>query len=138
MRPLNEKGITEAEKMSRKLIAYDVLPEFIVSSSAKRALSTAIIFAQALGIDEQSIQQDNKIYEADLSSLRAIVNELPDSKQRIALVGHNPGITYLAEYLSGEYIGNMPTAGIIHIQFEIDEWALISHSLGKIKWQESP
>lgn len=138
MRPLNAKGVAEAEKMSRKLLAYEVLPEFIVSSPAIRAISTASIFAQALGIDEQSIQQDSKIYEADLSSLRDIVNKLPDTEQRIALVGHNPGITYLAEYLSGDYVGNIPTAGLIHLQFEIDEWALISHSLGKIKWQESP
>jgi len=136
-RPLNDKGHIEAEKMSNKFIHYQLLPKFIISSPAKRALSTAMIFAEALHFSGQQIQPENMIYEATLSSLLSIVNHLPDEQDRVALFGHNPGITEFAEYLSGEHIGNIHTAGIIHIQFSTS-WQFVSGGTGETKWKASP
>jgi len=134
-RPLSEKGYSEAEKMSLKLKQYKPLPEFIISSPAKRALNTAMIFAEILN---HPIQPENMIYEATVSSLLSIVNHLPDEQNRVALFGHNPGITEFAEYLTRERIGNIPTAGIVHIQFSSDSWETISRGLGEIKWEAGP
>jgi len=136
-RPLNEKGQIEAEKASKTLSHHEILPEFIISSPAKRALSTAMIFAKSLNIPNQKIQLENMIYEAHVSSLLSIINHLPNEQNQVALFGHNPSITAFAEYLSGELIGNIPTAGIIHIQFSVNDWKMVSKDLGKIKWEAS-
>lgn len=137
-RPLNEKGQMEAEKASRQLSQYDITPDFIISSPAKRALSTAMIFAESLHIPNHNLQIENMIYEASVSSLLSIVNHLPKGQSRIALFGHNPSITTFAEYLTGDTVGNIPTGGIIHIQFAVDDWKMVSKNLGNIKWTVYP
>jgi len=135
-RPLNDKGYTEAEEMGDKLAKYILLPELLISSPAKRTLSTATIFAEKLLIPTHQIQPENMIYEANASSLLSIVNYLPEKYNQVALFGHNPGITEFAGYLSGTYIRNIPTAGIIHIRFTTG-WKMISAGSGEIKWEVS-
>lgn len=133
-RPLNEKGYMEAEKMSSKLANYSLQPELLISSPAKRALSTATIFADGLQIPAHQIQPENMIYEASIPMLLSIINYLPEQYNQVALFGHNPGITEFAIYLSDTYIANIPTAGIIHIRFAT-EWNMISAGSGEIKWE---
>jgi len=135
-RPLNDKGYLEAEKMSNKLASYELQPEFLISSPAKRAISTATIFAERLHIPAHQIQPENMIYEANTSTLLSIINYLSEQYNQVALFGHNPGITEFATYLSDTYIGNIPTAGIIRISFTT-EWKMISAGSGEIKWEAS-
>lgn len=135
-RPLNDKGYIEAREMSNKLATYTLQPELLISSPAKRALSTATVFAEKLHIPANQIQPENMIYEANASLLLPIVNYLPEQYNRVALFGHNPGITEFAGYLSGTYIRNIPTAGIIHIRFTT-AWNMISAGSGEIKWEAS-
>lgn len=135
-RPLNDKGYMEAGEMGDKLANYALRPELLISSPAKRALSTATIFAEKLHIPAFQIQLKNMIYEANASLLLSIINRLPEQFNRVALFGHNPGITEFAGYLSGTYIQNIPTAGIVHIRF-ITDWKMISAGSGKIKWEAS-
>lgn len=135
-RPLNDKGYMEAERMSDKLAHYTLQPELLISSPAKRALSTATIFAERLHIPAHQIQPENMIYEANVSMLLSIINYLPEQYDQVALFGHNPGITEFAGYLNNTYIGNIPTAGIIHIRFTT-EWKMISAGSGEIKWDAS-
>ena len=136
-RPLNDKGYIEAEEMGNKLANYSLLPELLISSPAERALRTATIFAEKLSISVHQIQTESMIYEADVSLLLSIVNYFPEQYNRIALFGHNPGITEFAGYLVGSYIKNIPTAGIIHIRFTTS-WQMISAGTGEIEWEASP
>jgi|SRR5690554_7032819 len=133
-RPLNDKGYIEAEVMSDKLARHIILPELLISSPAKRALSTATIFADKLRIPAHQIQPENMIYEANASLLLSIINYLPEKYNRVALFGHNPGITEFAGYISGSYIRNIPTAGIIHIRFTTN-WKMVSVGSGEIEWE---
>ena len=137
-RPLSETGYEEANKMSMKLRYYDVQPELFISSPAKRALNTAMIFAEAFHVAINQIQPENMIYGASVETLLAITNHLPEQYDRIALFGHNPGLTDFAEYLTGEYLGNIPTAGIVHITFDEDRWEHISVSSGTLIWKATP
>ena len=129
-RPLNDRGLKAAPEMAQRLVSKHIIPEQIVSSPAKRAYTTAKYFAKAFGIDKSLIETNENIYEAETKKLLSIINGLDNNKDFIALFGHNPAITNCAVSLCGAYIGNMPTCGIILIEFPFDDWSMISFGTG--------
>lgn len=138
-RKLTPNGILDAEKMSQKLIHYGVIPEFIMSSPAMRAMKTTRIFAENITIPFNKIQPENMIYEAGVGTLLSLINHLENRYSKVALFGHNPGLSELADYLSDEYLGNIPTSGIVHLQFNIDDdWKLINGGTGRVMWKAYP
>lgn len=57
-----------------------------------------------------------------------------DKYNTIMLFGHNPDMTSLSSYLTGEYFDNVPTCGIICIDFNIDSWNNITNENGKLRF----
>ncbi len=138
-RPLNTRGFADAPKMAERLSEYPITPALLVSSPAKRALTTAQLFASQLKIPIGAIQTDERIYEALPTTLLKIVNEFDDKHSSIALIGHNPGLTLLANYLTDEQIYNLPTCGLVHIRFSgVEDWASVSGGLGSQIWFTFP
>lgn len=128
-RPLNERGRVAAPEMGERLVKGGITPNAIVSSPAKRAITTARLIA---GEFERQIQiiEEPKLYHASPLLLLDIVNGLPDKFEKVFLVGHNPGLTDFSEYLSDAQLGSLPTAAVVGIRFEIDSWSLVSGSTG--------
>ncbi|MCK5356130.1 MAG: histidine phosphatase family protein, partial [Methyloprofundus sp.] len=89
-RPLNQRGKCNAQQMGKWLNEQKLAPDLIISSPAIRALTTAEIVCAAMGLAVESIQTEKNIYEASLSDLRQVLSHIPDSTQRLLLVGHNP------------------------------------------------
>lgn len=131
-RPLNARGKNNAPEMAERLIRQDIVPELIVSSPAVRALTTAKYFALAWHIPSIDIQEEPSIYEASIKALLSVINDLDDKYDQVALFGHNPGLTDLANYLCNGHIVNMPTCSVIQIQFPFDSWKLISSNTGNV------
>ena len=42
------------------------------------------------------------------------------------LVGHNPGLTDFANFLVAGITGNVPTCGLVAVNFQADDWDLRS------------
>ncbi len=114
-RPLNTRGLREAPQMADKLAELGVRPDWILSSPALRARTTAEIYQAVLG---GTLRVDDRIYEASLSSLIYLVQEAFERTDRLMIVGHNPGLTELNERLGGPEIYNLPTAGVSAIAFD--------------------
>lgn len=133
-RPLNERGFRDAPIMAARLAKHEQMPEFLMSSTAKRALTTAQIFAEHLGVQSKNIYTEERIYEASAPTLLEIVNQLEDQWERVAIFGHNPGFSELTSYLSEEDYLNMPTCAIVHMVFQnADKWAEVGNGTGEIK-----
>ena len=137
-RPLNDRGLHDAPMMAKVLKEEGIVPDQIVSSSANRAKSTAQYIANGLGIDESSLVFKREIYEASYSTLLDLINNFDDRYKRIFIFGHNPTFTYLAERLGGEYIGNLPTCGIVGLRFELDSWKMVSAGSGSQFYYDYP
>lgn len=138
-RPLNARGLTDAPKMGARLAGYSIQPQLLVSSPAKRALTTAERFAEQLGFPANAIQTDQRIYEADLDALIDVIQGLDNGIDRVALFGHNPGFASLVAYLPFERPIDFPTCAIAHIQFDqLDDWVSISSGAGKKMWFSYP
>ncbi len=121
-RPLNDRGKNDAPLMGEHLKKLGIKPDLIVSSPAKRAKKTAKIVAQKLGYPEESIEWREQIYEASAQTLLYMVCQLPASAKRVMIVGHNPGLTMLANILGDITIDNIPTAGVVGIAFDSSDW----------------
>lgn len=132
-RKLTAKGLVEATEMSHRLKMH-LKPQFILSSPATRALNTAKLFAENLSLSFNSIQLENSIYEASLNTLLSLVNHLNNDYSQVAIIGHNPGISNLANYLCSNFFGSMQTSEIVHLQFETKDWRLISEKSGYMVW----
>ena len=121
-RPLNKRGKEDAPLMGEYLKKSGIKPDLIISSPAKRAKKTVRIVAEALGYDNEQIRFVDSVYEASPQSLLYLVCQLPDDAKRVMLVGHNPGLTMLANILGDIAIENIPTAGVVGIAFDASKW----------------
>jgi phosphohistidine phosphatase len=134
-RPLTEKGMAEATIMAQRLVAEDIKPTLIISSPALRTHTTANIFSEHLLSHE--IETDKKIYDASENALLRIINNLPDDRDFVAIVGHNPGISQILYYLTGK-IKDVPTCAVALIEFDEEEWQAISMEMGELTYYDEP
>lgn len=131
-RPLNESGFHEAPIMANWLAQSPTTPQLLVSSPAKRALTTAQIFAEALHFPSREILTDNKLYNANSPTILSVIEDLNYDVDSVAIFGHNPGISEIANYLVGSEAIDFPTCGISIIHFEqASSWEEISGGNGK-------
>ena len=132
-RPLNKRGNRDCVLMSAVLADMQVHFDKIISSPAERAMSTAKAFAS-----EDKIFTDQRLYLESISRLLTIIHEQDDAIQCVALVSHNPGITDFANFLAKADIENIPTSGIVGIQYDCNSWKEIEKGKGKMLFFEVP
>ena len=107
----------------------DFSPDSIISSTALRARDTATNLTEELGISEQIIQFEDKIYEASVRELLEVVNTQDSSNKSVLLVGHNPTISFFAEYLTGNGFSGMEPCGLVIVSFK-SPWNEVSQGSG--------
>ena len=131
-RPLNKRGKEDAPIMGKRLAMDKVVPDLILSSPAKRAKKTAKIVAQEIGFSESKIKTKKRSYLADDDELVDVLKDHDDILQHIMLVGHNPGLTDLANLIAKANIDNIPTSGVVMIDLNVDSWSKITKGCGKV------
>ncbi len=137
-RNLTSVGLQNATRMGINLKNKDIHPDIIISSPAMRAKTTAALLAEQIKYDVKKIHLNEEIYEASARTLLKVINNLKKPWQTVLLVGHNPSLSYVAEYITNEPIGNMSTCGLVEIQFEEDTWEVVSENNGTFNWYEYP
>ncbi len=98
-RPLKNRGVKAAQKMAGWMIENDLIPDYIVCSSAIRAKSTVEQMRKIAGFSCQEVQFKNKLYFADIEDFINVLIKIPEHFQRVMVVGHNPGLEELLEFL---------------------------------------
>lgn len=131
-RPLNKRGKKDGPEMARRLADAAVHPDLIVASPAARAKKTAQLMAGGTGYDPHKIQYDEELYLGSLSYHVQLVASLIDRVDTLFLVGHNETVTELAKYLSGRDLGNVPTCGIVALEFAGEPDLTTAAGLGRI------
>jgi len=131
-RVLTNRGLQDATRLGKYYNSKNAKPDQILSSDAARAFATAELIASQLGYELSRIHINHEIYDASVRTLLQLVNNLKDEWNSVMIVGHNPPINYLSEYLSGADIGHMNTGSCAVITFESDSWAEISQDSGSL------
>jgi phosphohistidine phosphatase len=123
-RPLNKRGNRDAPEMGRRIVAAGIRPSLIVSSPAVRAWTTAKVIANEIGYPREFLQRDNALYLASVNSILDVIASQDAGFNSLMLVGHNPGFTDFANYLVPGLTNNVPTAGVVSVELDTDEWTL--------------
>ncbi|WP_460956084.1 SixA phosphatase family protein [Spirosoma litoris] len=137
-RQLTPDGIIAAARMGRYLHRKGVQPDQMISSTAPRAKDTAKVFAEQLGFDLGQIQLDEKLFDGGPKAYLAAINALPPSTKTAMIFGHNPDVSYLAEFLTHENIGSMSKGAVAVVTFETSDWAEVSGRTGSLVFQIGP
>lgn len=135
VRKLSHKGEHDAQKLAKHLKETGLIPQQVVASPAKRTKTTAQIIIDALHLPAAIL--NDLIYEADERTLMKVINSFNNEQNFIALVGHNPGISYLLLKLTGEVRDVHPGTAIL-VNFEVDDWQVISGDIGNIQHYFTP
>jgi phosphohistidine phosphatase len=124
-RPLTAQGMKSAHLVSSHIINYLPKTYSIWSSTAERALETAMIFAQNISFPLESIEYKEELYTFDEKKLERVIKSCNNDYDNIIIFGHNEAITNFVNKFGDVYIDNVSTAGFVHIEFDSDSWDTI-------------
>jgi len=133
-RKLNRRGKHDAPLMGNMLKELDFTPDLILASPSKRTTLTGKLICKNINYSFDQIQFERNIYDASLADLIQLINNIPSQHETVALIGHNPGITFLSNYLTDDFISNIPTCGIVKIELEIEDWNEVIKGIGIKKY----
>ncbi|MET7860932.1 histidine phosphatase family protein [Streptomyces sp. NPDC005318] len=138
-RPLAERGRKDAPVAGRKLVDSGVTIDLALCSTAARTRETWKLAVHEMPHRPRTVYEE-RLYEASLGELIALLNETPDDVRNILLIGHNPGMHAVADALAGSAEGDalarmgrggFPTAAFAVIEFS-GSWKGVEHGVGKL------
>jgi len=125
--------------MGERLAARKFRPSLIISSSAVRARRTAKLVAAALNYPDEFLQIEKELYLATARKILELVCAQPDNFGDLLLIGHNPGLTELVnQLLPALNMDNLPTSGIVAMDFKTTEWSQISEIDAELVFYDYP
>ena len=124
-RPLNKRGLRDAPMMGARLAEWGPPVDRVISSSAVRALTTAELITQEMGLPWDEILVEETLYHASEEEMLDLIQDQEDYIDGLMLFGHNPGMTALVNDLSDLGLGNLPTCGVVVIQFDVESWSQV-------------
>lgn len=120
-RPLGRRGRRDVLIVAKHLSENELTPDLMISSTASRALNTALYIADDWGYPEEQIRLDESLFHATSEHLLEVLSNIKEADS-VAIVGHNPGFTDLVNHFAEDYVDNLPTCGIYALELNIDNW----------------
>lgn len=130
-RELSSTGIQQSIKMGAYLASGNMQPEMIFCSPAERAKETAALVAERFKLSQQQISEAD-LYDASVRTFLDFINKLDSIYNNVLCVGHNPTLSYLAEYITKAEIGSMSPGSVAIIRFNISSWVEVSQGSGEL------
>lgn len=138
-RPLNKRGKHDAKLMGKLLHTKHIKPDLILASPANRAMITAQKLAESIDYPLKKIHYQSAIYEASVEALLDVIRQAEDKVNTLFLIGHNPSLNGLLDYLVPENrVDNIVTTGIAEIELSIDRWEALAFGSGALIQFEFP
>ncbi len=121
-RPLSERGFTDANLVFTAFKSQNFHPDAIYSSPATRAKASSTIFMKTLNLPERLLTYEEQLYDFGGNQVLRFIKSLDDQINKVVIFGHNHAFTSLANSLGDTYIDNLPTSGLVMIEFQVDKW----------------
>ena len=132
-RPLNKRGTRDAPRMGDLIREQGLVPDVILSSTARRARDTALAVATAAGFPEE-VRLTRSLYGASPDTCLDVLRDLPDSIGHAMIVGHNPLLEDLVSMLTDEYVA-LPTATVACIDLPLVSWQQVgADGCGRVRF----
>ncbi len=138
-RVLSERGERDAPRMGKRMAARKVRPSLIIASSAARALATAKFIAEALKYPPEFLQVEKELYLATADQILELACSQEDNFSDLLLIGHNPGMTDLANRLLPSIgLNNLPTSGVVALDFDTKKWSELTDVSSELVFYDYP
>jgi len=124
-RPLKKRGFKDSHLVSSAFKKKNINPDFIFSSTANRALSTCRIFMKNLEINERLLSVENELYDFGGEQVVRFLKKLDEDYKNVMIFGHNHAFTSICNIFGNIFIDNLPTSGLVVIDFDTNSWATI-------------
>ncbi|MDG1286074.1 MAG: histidine phosphatase family protein [Rickettsiales bacterium] len=121
-RSLIAKGFEDAAKMGEKIVASGFIPEAIYCSTAKRTQQTLEMAWPHIGASDPKMTHLDELYLASEGDILNIIHNLPETAQKVMIIGHNPGVHHLVQILSASTLMNFSPATCAVLQSEHASW----------------
>ena len=131
-RPLAQRGFTDAEMLSHYFKNYNFHPDHVFSSPANRALTTCNIFMDTLNLPKNILTIDRQLYDFGGQQVSGFIKSLGDNYQNVMIFGHNHAFTSISNIFGNKSIDNVPTCGLVMIEFDTDSWKNIDKGHTKL------
>ena len=95
-----------------------------MSSPAARAWTTAKIIAKEIGYPREFLQREQQLYLGSVTDILDVIVAQDVGFNSMMLFGHNPGFTDFANYLVPGLTNNVPTAGVVSVSIDQEDWNL--------------
>jgi phosphohistidine phosphatase len=125
-RPLNKRGKNDAPLIARVLHDKGYQIDYLILSPSQRTKDTVDFFKKEFEIPDTRIQHEEALYHGYSDDFEQIINGLSEDMNNVALFGHNPGITFIANSCIGRGISNVPTTGVVVLDTDIENWGEFS------------
>ncbi|MFF2010333.1 SixA phosphatase family protein [Streptomyces sp. NPDC058195] len=138
-RPLAERGRKDAPVAGRKLAGSGIDVDLALCSTAARTRETWKLAVHEMPRRPRTVYEE-RLYEASLGELIALVNETSDDVRDLLVIGHNPGMHAIADALAGSAEGDtlarmnrsgFPTAAFAVVEFN-GSWKGVEHGVGRL------
>lgn len=106
-RPLSSQGRAAAACVGELLVKQGLSPHLVLCSSAPRAATTAEELCGQFPQSPPLVQRKDLYLASSLSTLQ-VLQALNDRLKTVVLVGHNPGVSELAQLLLGRPVEFSP------------------------------
>lgn len=136
-RPLAQRGKEAARCMGRLLQQAGQTPDLAISSSAVRARDTLQLAARA-GRWDCALRVEADLYEASSTTVMQFIRSIEDPASCLLLTGHEPTFSELASRLVGKAMLRVPTATMLRIDFECEDWSQVDFGQGELRWLLPP
>lgn len=135
-RPLKKRGELAALRIGQWLKQEQLIPDYMVSSPANRAISTATGVYKAMLLSEPNIVNDKRLYMQGINPIKTLLAEIPAQSSRVLLVGHNPDFEELIGFLIGSQNlplvdKLLPTAAMARLTMP-DDWSQLSTECARL------
>ena len=137
-RRLNKRGERDAPFMGKLMNQKGISLQEMISSPAERALSTASLFCSEFEFPYQKLKVDNNLYASSSKEMLSVIKNLSENVESVLIIGHNPGLTDLSNYLSDFPIDNIPTCGIVELFYNKKSWREIEFGSCRMGFFEYP
>ncbi|MCD6302990.1 MAG: histidine phosphatase family protein [Anaerolineae bacterium] len=120
-RPLNRRGKRDARAVAETMRELGLVPDCVVTSTARRARSTAKRVLHAFNHD-LILMEDARLYEGLPGAYLRIMQELPVEAHTALIIGHNPAISDFCTLIADCQV-HLRTADAVQIELPIADWA---------------
>ena len=135
-RRLSEQGVNQAIRAAKQLLDKGLVLDKVIHSTAERTRATAEYLLQVNRFDPSIMQARPDFYQSTVGGLLQSINLFDNSWNTVGIIGHNPTLSYLVEYLASNADNTyLDTSHFVLLSFDLDTWVGVDQYTGTLEWQ---